>query len=428
MSLESNSPSASASSDTAPSVQADPRQLFKSTGAESPLDFIKKNSEAILRKPEVAKVEAPKAEVSLPTVEVKTEPSKVEVKSEFNPLSEEEQKVTSPVVEDDLEENKNPLEVNIKKIRDNLKSERQARKAKEEEALRFQTELEEYKTGKKLPDTLQNQENEIARLKIYEKVHGLKTSPEYHEKYVSPINQVRGEQDMLLEEYEIPKEVFNQIRGLKLKEQNQFLSENFDTTAQIKMRSLLDNEGKLYREMEEANKEPELALNRLLQEAETAKAMRVKNQREGIQHSFRESWGRTLTGIKEQGQFEELIHRPNDTDYNSRVVNPIIQGAATEAGKLMTMLVEDGLTKIRPEVGEFISKMTLLAHSSALNAHTREVALKHARELEKNQNRVNNILRPSIGGSSVNVGTGSQERVPYTAESMAKAATSLLRK
>ena len=408
-------------------VQADPRQLFKSTGAMSPLDFVKQNTEKLtqekieqgvssyLTQPQ-APVEPQVEQAVIPEAPVE---SFVEVPGEV---------VAQPDVAEIPEEGEGvELKDNFKKVKTFFKAEKEEHKKTKEQLAARDAELEDYKKGVKLPDTVMEQEAELAKLRQIQKTVDLKSSPEYHEAFVEPLTQVTAKQDEILKQYEIPKAELEKAKSQGVKALNQFLSENFDPAAIVELKGLFDTEKKLVTGMNEAHANADTAYAKLIDQSKQARATRMKGEREVIKSVINESWGKTLEEIKQQGQFVELIHRPKDTQYNETIVNPTIRAAAAETSKLMAMLVEDGLTRVRPEVAQFISKMSLLAHSSAINAVTRERAMGYANELKKNTTRTNQRVRPTMGGSQIPTAAAPAEQRPrLTPESFARAATGLL--
>lgn len=401
--------------------------MFKVPGTEvsKPTDFIRANvGGGVIRPPAevppvqaeapatdpVAAPEAPAAapgggepDFALP-VETPAEPQ-----AEQQVAGEEEEEIPE-----------NPAEVNFKKLRATYKETKDNLKKLQGDLQAATEELEEFRTGKKLPPVLEDKEKEIASLRQYQKIVDLKTSPEYQEKYVAPLTTTSNKLEELFAEYNIPKQALDKVRTLKsVREQNEFLSDHFDQTGAIEVKGLLEKERGLVTAMKEADKEPVKVLEALIQEGENARLVKTRQQREAIQSTFRDSWAKALGGIKEEGVFKELIFRPDDTNFNKTIVEPLLKNASTEASKLMTMLVEDGLTKLRPEVAAFINRMSLLAHSSAVSAATREKALSYAKELEKNSTRQNLVARPNIGGSTGAVG-GQGPRERLTPDSMAK--------
>lgn len=379
--------------------------LFKVSGAQSasPLDFIKNN----LRQPvpasqvltpeapptEVKPVEAPSVEEIAPTVEG-AEDKKVEAPAPKK--GEEPEEFGDEEVGEGQE--LTPQQQRFKTLRTKYKAEKEASKKALERAAELELELTAYKTGQALPDTLQEKENEIATLRKYEQIVNFKASPEYVDNYVKPLETVSSELETVFTDYGIPKEVLEETEKLgSVAKQNQFLSEHFDPTGAMQVRALLDKKKGLMGNLQAAEKEPMKALERIRMEGEAARLEAEKQSRMVIQSQLRDSWADSIKEIQEQGVFKELIRRPNDTKFNETVVNPLYSSAAAEAGKFISMLVEGGLKTLSPEVAKFISRMSLLAHSSALNAATREAMSKAYAELEENTKRFNSVIRPQIG-------------------------------
>lgn len=327
------------------------------------------------------------------------------------PIEDDESAETAPA-DSEVDD---PAQLNFKNLRTKFKAEKIEHQKTKELLESVTKELEEYREGKKVPETLQTQEEELTRLRRYEKIVNIKTSPEYQEKYVKPLTETATKLKEVFAEYELPEETLSQLRGMKtLAQQNEFISEHFDNVGALQVRNLLDAEKEVVGRMQAAEAEPDAELERLIAEGNRAREVRRKAERESIQAELTSGWQRSLDKIKKDGIFVELIHKANDSAYNQNVVNPILKGASQEASKLIAMLFEDGLSKLRPEVAEYIANMSLLGHSSAINATSRQRAVEYAKTLEKNQERVNLIQRPRIGGSTGVVGAPEKPRETLT--------------
>lgn len=398
-----------------------PGELFAVKGAHSadPLAFIKGNlreptpqvapSQEI--KPEPVAIPIPKVEVA-PAPEVVVEGvedfSPVEPEAKQEPLTPEEEfpELAADTMPD--------ADRNWGILKSALKEKKAALKEVSEQKAQLEAELQDYKVGKKMPDHLQAKEEEISQLRRYQKIVDLKASPEYQEAHVKPLKEVRSKVDHLLTtEYGFPKEELAELRSMDFKSQNAWLERELDAVGALQIRDLLDKEKQIVGGMQQAEKEPEQEFERLMQEGARAREVRQAQQKSAIKETFRDGWARSLLKIRQEGKFPELTPKESDSQYNKNIVDPIVRNAATEGGKFVAMLVEDGLTKLRPEVAEFISNMCLHAHSSILNATTRERAMAYADELKKNTTRINNVIRPPIGGS-----TGASVGEPQAREAM----------
>ena len=136
-------------------------------------------------------------------------------------------------------------------------------------------------------------------------------------------------------------------------------------------------------------------------------------------------WVDSLVKIKEEGTALELIHKPGDSEYNSKYVDPIIKKAAVEYGKLVTLLSENGLERLPKDLAFAISRMCQLAHASAVAVHTRNDAVKHIEELEGNVQRTTNYIRPQLGATN---GGGGKAEAPGSKPTTTEEASNALLK
>lgn len=363
---------------------------------ENPLDFIKKNIAARAGM-EVVPAEALKAEEEKRAAAAPPPEPKVE---EVPPAS--EPKVEEPPAEDAVSEDPDTsVATNFKKVRTLLNETKTELSTTKEDLTRTLTELDKYKSGEVLPDVLAAKEAEIARLSRYEKVVSLKTSPEYQEKYVKPLSQVHEQLGAIAKDYNIPIQRLNQaLATTNRAELNKFLSSHFDDVGAIEVKQLINQAQGLQAQALEAEKEPQTAMERLIQEGVAAKTARMEKQRESIKTSTKAAWEDTFNEIKKEGRAVELIYKDNDPDHNTRFVEPIVKQAAQEFGKIVNMLADNGLEDLPKELAGALAKAVLLAHASAVSLETRTAALKHAEEILANQSRTNRIYRPPVGSSA----------------------------
>jgi len=125
------------------------------------------------------------------------------------------------------------------------------------------------------------------------------------------------------------------------------------------------------------------------------------------------SQNKSLTKIRQDQKIPELVLRDGDEEYNNKIVRPILTQAATEYGKIITMLANKGLEELAPEEADYFANMTLLAHASAVAVTTREAALKRADQMEGAIKIGNGYFRPQIGGGSPSIaGSSNKSEAP----------------
>lgn len=296
-----------------------------------------------------------------------------------------------------------PGEENFKRLRQARAAADRARKEAEAKYTEAVQELEKYKTGEVVPEILQQKENEIARLSVYEKLHNLKKLPAYQEKVTKPLNDNLDKLKSYFTDYgkspEETEESINYALQLNNKaELNRFLGETFDPIGAEEVKRIINEIRQLQSEGRSMEMEPVEAIQALEREHQQIQAAKEVQRKSRIADTAKDSWVKSLFKIREHNTMPELIYKDNDPEHNKKFVTPIVTQASTEYGKIVTMLAEAGLSDLKPELAEALSNMTLLAHASAVAAQTRNLALEHAQELEDGSRRGNMLFRPPVGG------------------------------
>lgn len=415
--------------------------------AESPLDFIRKNlrsseppiepqavidateaarsaeAEALKVKEEARKAaESPVAPVvpsdvnATDAIEYDLDP-KVKKTSETKVASDNK---TTEVPTEDTEldtlvndEKAPPVAENFKRLR--LKLKETAHSLKEAKSAQAETvkELEGYKTGSVLPEVLMEKENRIAELERYEKLHSLKTSKEYQEKFVQPLSGLRNKLHEMAADYELPKEVMDQALGIRNKaELNRFLANNFDEVGALEAKQVINQINSIQEDARDAEAEPAKALDNLIEEHARVDEFRDAERRSRIADISKDTWVESLVSIREEGKIPELIMKESDPTHNDKFVKPILQAAASEYGRLVRALAEGGLKTMPKDLGYALARMVQLAHASAVSIESRAAAMKHAEDLERNIDRTASYYRPQIGSAGGGVSGSPDTKAP----------------
>lgn len=304
---------------------------------------------------------------------------------------------SKPSTEDLLTLKDNAAE-NFKKLRTSLSETKKALKEKEDALLAKQAALEEYETGKKVPDFVFEKEKRIAELERFEKLHSLKTSREYTDNYIKPIEAIKEKLHAIGKEYEVPEEVVDQAIGItNRRELNKFLRDHFEDLDAIEVKRLVDEAQGLSRRAQEAEMEPAKVLAEMQQKSEALYREQELERRKHIADNSRKAWMDSLTMIRKEGKAIELIAKPDDTEYNAKYVEPITKAAATEYGKIVSKLGELGLKDLPDDLAFALARMTQLAHASAVSLETRSKALDTVENVLRNTQRMNRFERPPVG-------------------------------
>lgn len=404
---------------------------------ENPLDFIKKNiaaragveivPEESLRAEEekraaIAAQEEQKEETpTSDTPQKEPEASPVEEPTVTSPLFDKFKKVAQEEIKEEPKEEIVPEEpdksiaTNFKNVRKILNETKTQLTTKEKELQEAKAELEKYKTGEVMPDLVMQKEAEIARLSKYEKLLSLKTSPEYQEKYIKPLSTIKDQLTAIANDYRIPPaKLLGAVNVRNQADLNKFLSSHLDDGGFLEVKQLIKQAQGIQDQAQAAEQEPQEAMQKLLAEGEQARIQKMTAQRESIKTTTRSVWEEAYNDVKEEGKALELIYKEDDPEHNKKFVEPIVKQAATEFGKIVTMLAENGLEKLPKDLGTALAKAVLLAHASAVSLETRSMAVSQAEELLRHQARSARIYRPPVGYSSPGAETSPQTTKPTT--------------
>jgi hypothetical protein len=230
----------------------------------------------------------------------------------------------------------------------------------------------------------------------------LESSEEFQETKVKPLQTVKAKISAVLKDYDIPEEAVEAILSCKtIKERNKFLSDNFynDTAAIMQVSALADQAKDLQKGIEDARKEPESALQRLLKEGKTAQERRTQSVRREVASRASSAWNKALEQVQSSGKHPYLTPRDNDSTHNERIT-PLLKSAAGEFGKLVTKLADGGLSDLSDEVAELLATAVLFSHDSAANAELASSAIEGFNEVTASAERTYNQVRPRMGMST----------------------------
>lgn len=392
---------------------------------EKPTDFVKR----ILAERAGAQ---PAVQAPVQTVEQDVAVAKAQVEAESKPLQKEPEpsfdfvepkremgpapaaKVEEEVPTGDPAEDAAPgsLPANYKLLKSTYKETKQKYQEAENKRIELEAELEKYKTGTVVPEILQEKENKIAELSVYEKMFNVKGSAAYKEQVVQPLSNNRKELNQLFKDYEIPEsEVENFTALTNRADRNRFLSEHFDSRGADQAEQLLQQSANIRAKAKEIEGGSSSAIQTLEAEQVRIEAEREGYRRQHIADNARDSWVRALSKIRADGRIKELIPKSNDPEFNARFVTPILTAASVEYGKFVTKLAESGVRELTPELAEYAANMSLRAHAQAVAQQTRDAALEYADQAEAGTRIGNGYFRPAVGGGVPSI-TSKQPATP----------------
>lgn len=303
--------------------------------------------------------------------------------------------------EGDQEEPLDSKQINFRAMRKKLSETTKTLEEIAAQKKELEEKLQKVETGEELPEVIKEKDLKIAELEKYQQLHALKLSPAYKEKYVKPIAEVKQRLGEIAADYEIPSEVLAEALNItNRRDLNGFLAEHFDDIGALEVKELITKAQTIAEEAKAAEEIPSQALSQIEEEHKKLEEVRVAQSRQRIKETARDAWVDSLIQIRQEGKIKELISKETDTDYNKRVVEPILTAASSEYGKLVRMLAENGLTDLPKELAFALARTVHLAHASAVSIESRARAEAEAAELKTNMARTTKYLRPPIGSSS----------------------------
>ena len=407
--------------------------LVSAQPGESPLDFIRKNSqietpvgasnaatpsvpEQIFNKAkeEHGKENANQQASPKPTEAPKQEDKSVKAPSEPEPTFGDDARKSAPAelerddtdgdsTEELTEEVSAAARESFKALQSKFKEVKKTLKEKQKEAEEAKRRLEEIDTGRALPKVVEEKENEIKRLKPYEEIVNLKSSKEYQEKYVKPLDERRTRLKNIFTDYEIPAEVQDQLidRAINTnseRELNEFVAENFDPVGALEVKGIINAVKGLTKEAQEAEKSPAQVLAKLQTEGAQVREAADRERKIKIYENAKGSWRNTLGRIRGEGKLLELIPRDNDPEFNEKFVAPILKQASQDFEAMVKELAEAGAQNIPETTLNALAASFLQAHATGMAVATRDNALKHIQALEQGADRLTGLIRPNVGG------------------------------
>jgi len=311
-----------------------------------------------------------------------------------NPAGADELELEVPV------DGKVPLTENYKKLKTVFKETKQLAKTLAEEKERLTRELEAFKTGEAIPEVVTQKEQRIAELERFEHLHNLEMSKEYQTGFIEPLNQRGAKLAEYARDYNIPEEVMHQALSITNKaELNQFISEHFDAVGGLEVKNIITEMQSIQSRAMEAKQKPKEVFAQLKEESQRISQQRDAERKSKIASTSKSAWVESINRIKSEGKVTELIARDDDPEFNRNFAYRIAANAGGEYGKIVKALADAGLDNLPKDVAVAISNMCLLAHASASAIESRNAAINHAEELERNVPRTSRLLRPPMGSS-----------------------------
>lgn len=317
-------------------------------------------------------------------------------------------------------------EDNFKRLRNKLGETSTVLKEKDKEIEQLQNKVKRYENGEEFPDVIKQLQDENTKLSRYEKIVALKTSDEYEDKFIKPINETKERLADIAADYGIPGAMMDKALNITNKrELNTFLSSHFDDVGALEVKQLITNAQELQNQAKAAEAEPSKVLEELRLEHEEFKKQEFAKNINSIITSSKDAWVDSLLRIRREGRIQELIPIEGDEEHNKMKVERVLRAAGTEYGKLVRMLAENGLKVLPKDVGHAIARMVHLAFASSMSIEAKEKAEQEAAELRDSSERTTRYGRP-LGAAQR--GGASEAPAPSKPKTLEDAADQILNK
>jgi hypothetical protein len=292
----------------------------------------------------------------------------------------------------------------IRKVNKDLEEERTVRTRTEEQ-------LEKFKTGEAIPEVLKEKETRIAQLETYEKLHALKLSPEYQEKFVQPFQEETQKAAAVAKDYGVdPRIVGEALKIENKRELNNFLRSHFDDTGIMEFRGHLDRARELSAQANAAEREPAESMTRLQSEFQSQQREREERRVASIKGNAQSGWSTALKELSASGEYPELT-LTGDPEHD-KIVTEVRTNAASEFGKFITLLGNSGVKDLPPDAAKILAKRFQMSQASAIMAKSRAHHYSRSEEVLETSRRTASMIRPQVGGMNDGVPAGGGGAAP----------------
>lgn len=284
--------------------------------------------------------------------------------------------------------------------------------AKEAAILEAQNKIKAFETGEAIPEALKKEREKVSHLEKYQQLYDFRSSREYQEKYVQPLQVLEEDANKLVNDYQVEPEVFTAALGIENKrELNNYLKDHFDDVGALEVKELITKIKDVQTRAAEAELVPKQELQRLQAERKEREERQSEQRINVISRSAQDGWVDAISEIHQEGLYPELTYKDNDEKHNA-VVKPIIEEASKEFGKFITLLGHLGIKELPKDVAKGLAKRFQLSQGSPVMALSRANHYKNAQEIKDNAKRDAYYMRPPVGSggngmpASMNVPTG----------------------
>ena len=293
----------------------------------------------------------------------------------------------------------------MKDLRKLAQTHKEEKDALQQEYQTAQEELDKYRKGEVLPDTIKQRMDELeSKVNVFD----FKNSPEYRRKIIEPIEGLKTRARALAAEYEIDASVFDEAISIdNRKERNSFLQNHFDDLGALEAHEIINNLKDLDKKAIDAEKEPLAQLEAMRGELHREETLNQEDRIKSIITSAKPGWSAALSEVREKETYPELSLIANDEQHN-QVVRQILEEARTEFTKTLQVMAASGVKELPAEVSKALAKRFVLSQASAVIAASRAQYFQKNQEMINNSKSMKKYNRPPVGSSTAGVKTVDQ--------------------
>jgi acyl carrier protein len=289
---------------------------------------------------------------------------------------------------------------NFKTLKEALKTTKQQLVERDTEFKTTKEKLEAYEKGELIPEVFSAKEQRIKELEVFEQIHGLKSSPYYKEEITKPLDTLVDRLSEFAESYELSEDVINEALDIEDESDlNKFLTNKagLDSVGAVELKNLITNVKEIQGKAKLAESKPLETLRALEEKHAAAVQNETLQTRAKIAERGKGMWTNVVQKMREEGTAASILVKQGDPAYIAEHVTPMLKKAATDYGRVLKMLAENGLREMPDELAEVLCRTIVLAHDSAIAKRIADASLQELENTAEARKRYNPLLRPPIG-------------------------------
>lgn len=344
---------------------------------------------------------------------------------------------SEPVVEEEPDMSdvpESPAAENFKKMREALKADRKALKARERELAKVQAERDEWATGKKIPDVLTAKDTRIQELEKIETMVNGKLSQEYNELVVQPAAKTKEDFTKLAESYGVSENIREAlvqkiVETENEKDRNALITKYFpDAIGGSKAKELVTKMHELGQFAIDMEKKP-LETQQTLQ-SKYAEKMKVEDEKRAtvFENISKTAWNAAIEKTAKDSIYRDLILDPTNPEHN-KLAEKNQHRAAIQYGAVVKELFQNGLKTLPDKVAQGLARSILLSIGGVAAFEQLERVTRELAEIKQSSSVQTTYFRPSPNGNGHSAPANRQpDTGPRSPEEAAKRASESLKR